>query len=94
MIAPSGLAEAVAEIMEVAKAFQEVVGLDQCRVRKSGLVRFVDIHGIVDGVLSVSEGHRISHEVKAVLLMSGLGIREVAIHVEPSRSIGAGTANP
>lgn len=58
MIAPSGAAEAVAEIMEIAKAFPEVVGSDQCGVRKSGLVRFVDIHGIVDGDLSVSEAHR------------------------------------
>ena len=94
MIAPSGSAEAVAEIMEIAKAVPEVVGLDQCRVRKSGLVRFVEIRGIVDGELSVSEGHRISHEVKDALLMSGLGIRDVAVQIQPSRQAGAGTANP
>lgn len=77
-------AEAVAEIMEIAKAVPEVVGLDKCRVRRSGLVMFVDIHVIVDGKLSVSEGHRISHAVKDALLMSGLGIRDVAVHVEPT----------
>ncbi len=77
--------EAVAEIMEIAKAVPEVVGLDKCRVRKSGLAMFVDIQVIVDGALSVREGHRISHEVKDALLKSGVGIRDVAVHVEPTK---------
>ncbi len=75
----------VAKIMEIAKAVPEVIDLDKCRVRKSGLVLFVDIHVIVDGSLSVNEGHRIAHEVKDALLASGFGIRDVAVHIEPTK---------
>lgn len=86
--------ESVAEIMGIARAVPEVVGLDKCRVRKSGLAVFVDIHVIVDGALSVAEGHRISHAVKDALLTNGLGIRDVAVHVEPAKPAGAESRSP
>ncbi|MEC5128015.1 cation diffusion facilitator family transporter [Verrucomicrobiales bacterium BCK34] len=77
--------ETVGRIVKIARSVPEVLGLDKCRLRTSGLVMFVDIHVIVDGSLSVSEGHRIAHEVKDALLASGLGIRDVAVHIEPGK---------
>jgi len=58
--------------------------IGKCRVRKSGLVFFVEIHVIVDGDMPVRKGHDIAHCVKDVLLESNLGIQDVTVHIEPS----------
>lgn len=75
--------EAVAKIMEIAAAVPEVLDLDKCRVRSSGLVTFVDLHVVVDGNLSVNDGHRIAHDVKDALISAKMAIRDVTVHVEP-----------
>jgi cation diffusion facilitator family transporter len=58
--------------------------IEKCRVRKSGLVFFVEIHIVVDGDLPVRKGHDIAHHVEDVLLGSNLGIQDVTVHIEPS----------
>ncbi len=68
---------------EAAEAVPGVLGLDESRVRKMGLEYFMDLHLIVDGNISVHEGHRIAHEVKdAIRRQNGL-ITDVLVHVEP-----------
>lgn len=76
--------EVVDKIMKTAKSVSEVADLDKCRVRRSGLVLFVDIHVIVDGERTVRDGHRISHEVKDALMEGGFGIQDVTVHIEPT----------
>jgi divalent metal cation (Fe/Co/Zn/Cd) transporter len=51
-------------------------------VRKMGLEFYVDLHVIVDGDISVREGHRIAHEVKDTVLSAYPRISEVLVHVE------------
>lgn len=75
--------EAVDRIKAVAQSVPEVLELDKCRVRTSGLAMFVDLHVVVDGTLSVNDGHRIAHEVKDALLAAKMGIRDVTVHIEP-----------
>lgn len=75
--------ELVAEVRRVAASVPDVVGLDMCRVRTSGLIRFIDLHVIVDGNATVARGHEISHRVKDALLAADLGIRDATIHIEP-----------
>ena len=58
--------------------------VEKCRVRKSGVGYFVELHVEVNGNISVREGHEISHQVKDVLLRANLGIIDVVIHIEPS----------
>jgi cation diffusion facilitator family transporter len=70
-------------IREVAAAVQGVRGVEKCRVRRSGLVRFVDIHIEVNGDLTVREGHAIGHAVKSALISADPRIADVSIHVEP-----------
>jgi len=48
-----------------------------------GFDYFVEIHVEVDGKLSVEEGHRKVHEVKDVVLKSGLRVANVLVHLEP-----------
>lgn len=61
-----------------------VRAIDKCRVRKSGLGYFVEIHVVVNGDMSVRDGHSLGHHVKDVLLASSLGILDVTVHVEPA----------
>jgi len=88
---------AIAEIMDAAppheieqqvrtssKNVQGVVNIEKCRIRKSGLGFFVDIHVEVNANISVKQGHAIAHDVKDTLLNSPLGIKDVLVHIEPA----------
>ncbi len=72
------------DIRQIAMSVKGVAGLDKCYVRKMGFDYYVDLHVIVDGDLSVRQGHRIAHEVKDVLRTANPKIAEVLIHVEPT----------
>jgi len=76
--------ELVRRIREVALAAAEVRDVETLWVRKSGLEYFADIHVEVDGALTVAEGHRIGHDVKARLLAEFPALRDVLIHLEPA----------
>jgi cation diffusion facilitator family transporter len=70
-------------IREAGSEVEDVLAIEKCRVRKSGLMHFVDIHVVVDGEVSVSRGHEIAHDVKDTLLNGDLKILDVAVHIEP-----------
>ncbi len=76
-------ADIVSRVRAVAAAVPGVVAIEKCRIRKSGLELAMDIHVIVDGDISVREGHAIAHAVKDRLLSSGHRIVDVTVHVEP-----------
>jgi cation diffusion facilitator family transporter len=73
------------KVRELALGVPGVVDTDKCFVRKMGLDFVVDLQVRVDGRITVTAGHEISHRVKDKLLASGLGISAVNIHVEPNR---------
>jgi divalent metal cation (Fe/Co/Zn/Cd) transporter len=52
-------------------------------MRKSGLGLWMDIQLLVDGNLSVREGHRIAHAVSDELKNCDIPIQDVVVHVEP-----------
>ncbi len=70
-------------VRTVALSVDGVLGLDKCYVRKMGLDFFVDMHIVVNGSLSVREGHLISHHVKDAICASNPRIVDVLIHIEP-----------
>jgi cation diffusion facilitator family transporter len=76
--------EIAAGIRKIAGSVAGVAEIDKCRVRKSGIGYFVELHVVVDGNLPVRVGHTIAHQVKDSLLAGGLGILDAAIHVEPT----------
>jgi divalent metal cation (Fe/Co/Zn/Cd) transporter len=78
------------QIRSISAATPGVHSIDMCRVRKSGLVLFVEIHVVVDGDVSVRRGHEIAHEVKDALLASTAGIEDVTVHIEPPDVTGGG----
>ena len=83
--APS--ADIVKEVKELASQVPGVKGLEKCFVRKMGFELFVDLHVLVDGDLSVREGHDIAHAVKSDILRAKPRIYDVLIHIEPVDAI-------
>jgi cation diffusion facilitator family transporter len=79
--APKGIRK---RIRTIAGQVEDVAGVDELRVRKSGLVYFVDIHVEVNGNMTVRRGHEIGHDVKSALMGSELPILDVLVHVEPA----------
>ena len=73
----------VQEVKTLAAQVAGVQGLEKCFVRKMGFELFVDLHVLVDGDLSVRQGHDIAHDVKDVILRSNPRIYDVLIHIEP-----------
>ncbi len=76
--------ESELQVREIAGAVAGAVRIEKCRLRKSGLGMFVEIHVEVDSSISVQRGHEIGHRVKDALMKSGMGIMDVAVHIEPS----------
>lgn len=75
----------VENIRDIARHVEGVAGIDMCRVRKTGLAMWVDIHVEVPGDMSVRDGHTISHRVKDALLTSNHNIMDVVVHIEPAK---------
>lgn len=75
--------EQEAKIRAVAKSVDGVIDIEKCWIRKSGLHNLIDIHVVVNGDLSVREGHTIAHRVKDALLESEHRTANVLVHIEP-----------
>lgn len=71
------------KIRKIAKEIEGVLEIEKCRIRKSGLHRFIDIHVEVDRNLPVWQGHEIAHRVKDALISSDCGVIDVLVHIEP-----------
>jgi cation diffusion facilitator family transporter len=71
-------------IRQTAQQVKGVIGLEKCRIRKMGLVYYVDLHVTVEGHIAVREGHEIAREVKARILAAHANIADVLVHIEPS----------
>jgi cation diffusion facilitator family transporter len=63
-----------------------VRGVEKLRIRKAGLEYLVDIHVEVDPEQTVREGHDIAHAVKDRVITRVDPIRDVLVHIEPSRA--------
>ena len=57
--------------------------IEKLRIRKSGLTLLMDIHVVVDGNLSVRDGHLIAHSVNDALMDCELPVEDVVVHIEP-----------
>jgi cation diffusion facilitator family transporter len=74
------------DIREIARRVDGVAGIDMCRVRKSGLGLWVDIHVEVHGDITVRDGHEIAHRVKDALVASKHSVMDAVVHIEPMDS--------
>jgi cation diffusion facilitator family transporter len=70
-------------IYETSRSCPGVQGIDKVWVRKLGMRLMVDLHVEVAPDISVLDGHRLAHEVKAKLQAELPQVRDVMVHVEP-----------
>ncbi len=80
--------EFIDQVRELAMSVKGVVALDKCRIRKSGMAYFVELHVEVDGDATVRAGHEIGGKVRSVLRNSPLRIADAFIHIEPASETG------
>ena len=76
--------ELIYEIRTASKEVNGVIDIEKCWARKNGMTYVVDLHLEIDGNLSVTEGHGISHDLKDHLMKTFPYITEVLIHIEPA----------
>lgn len=74
----------IIEIREKSIGVQGVLGTEKCFVRKAGMFYHVDLHAIVNGKISVKEGHNIAHKLKDYLKNEIPNLGHVLIHIEPN----------
>jgi cation diffusion facilitator family transporter len=74
----------VDEIRVLAATVEGVMEVEKCFVRKSGFEYFVDIHIVVNGDLTVREGHKIGHDVKDYVMLHKPLVYNVLTHIEPN----------
>ncbi|MEY3499471.1 MAG: hypothetical protein RL308_1140 [Bacteroidota bacterium] len=74
----------VVEIRTVSLQVVGIIDTEKCFIRKSGMKYHVDLHAIVDGGISVKEGHDIAHLLKDTLREKIFELGHVLIHIEPS----------
>jgi cation diffusion facilitator family transporter len=73
-----------AKIRKIAVSVDGVIATEKCFIRKSGMKFHVDLHAVVDGTISVKEGHDISHLLKDTLRENIIELGNVLIHIEPN----------
>jgi cation diffusion facilitator family transporter len=71
------------QVRELALQVPGVKAIEKCRIRKSGLRYFIEIHVEVDGQATVHEGHMIGGKVRRALRESPLKIADAFVHIEP-----------
>ena len=76
--------ELVTRIRDFSVQVPGVLGTEKCHIRKSGMKFHVDLHVIVNGHMTVLEGHAIVHRLKDHLLMELPVLADVLIHIEPA----------
>lgn len=76
----------VDEIRKISHQVEGIVDTEKCFIRKAGMKYHVDLHAVVDGKISVKEGHDLSHKLKDTLRDEIPELGHVLIHIEPSRS--------
>jgi cation diffusion facilitator family transporter len=75
--------EDVRVIAALAESVKGVSSIHRLRTRRLGAGWFVDLHALVDGALSVREGHDIATHIQHLLLKEGPTVVDVTVHIEP-----------
>ncbi|MDY0089043.1 MAG: cation diffusion facilitator family transporter [Flavobacteriaceae bacterium] len=73
----------IVKIRQKSKKVEGVIDTEKCYVRKSGMHYHVDLHIVVNGAISVREGHDISHRLQDYLRSKIKNLGQILIHVEP-----------
>ncbi|MBF0452238.1 MAG: cation transporter [Candidatus Magnetomorum sp.] len=81
--APLELCEKIKIIALTNKAVQQVHAI---RTRYVGSSLQVDLHAVVDGSMTVYEGHQVAEDIEKRILDNGPDVVDVVVHIEPEDS--------
>jgi len=73
----------VDDIRKVSLTVDGILGTEKCYVRKAGMKYLVELHAIVDGKITVNEGHYLAHQLQDKIQVEIPEISHITIHVEP-----------
>jgi cation diffusion facilitator family transporter len=76
-------------VIGMARGVPDVSSVEKCRVRKSGVDYFVELHLCVPADMTVGEGHALGHRVKDAVMAARDSVRDVVVHLEPAEPSGA-----
>lgn len=79
-------------VLEAAASVSGIADVEKCRIRKSGIDYFVEIHIHVPADMPVCEGHALSHRVKDTVMAARASVRDVIVHIEPAARTGVPAA--
>ncbi|MBG6110709.1 cation diffusion facilitator family transporter [Flavobacterium sp. CG_23.5] len=74
----------IEKIRQVSLQVEGIIDTEKCFIRKAGMQYHVDLHAIVNGNITVKEGHDLAHQLKDTLREKLPELGHVLIHVEPS----------
>jgi len=77
--------EVIDRIRAIAEAVSGVARVEKCLVRQMGYQYFVDMHVEVDAQMTVLRSHEIAHLVKDNVRSQVPRVRDVLVHIEPSK---------
>jgi len=77
--------ELIESIRLIAINVDGILGTEKCYIRKTGMQYHVDLHAIVDGQISVEQGHYLAHKLKDQLKETIPNLGEILIHIEPGK---------
>jgi cation diffusion facilitator family transporter len=72
-------------IQAIAERHSKVARVEKCLIRKMGNEYQVDMHIEVDPQMTVRDAHSVAHEVKDTVRREVPEVRDVLIHIEPTR---------
>jgi cation diffusion facilitator family transporter len=75
------------EIRKVSKTVPGIIDTEKCFIRKAGMKYHVDLHAVVNGELSVKEGHELAHNLQDALKRDLPELGHILIHIEPYEAI-------
>ncbi len=73
----------VENVKDVASGVTSVIDVEKCRIRKSGIAYFVELHVQVASYMAVQDGHTVGHQVKSEVMKAYPRIADVTVHLEP-----------
>lgn len=76
--------ETCEQIKEIALFHPDVRQVHHIRTRFTGNSLHVDLHMVVDGSMTVYDGHLVSEEVKNLIMAHGPDVIDVVVHIEPT----------
>ncbi len=79
------------KVKAIAERVPGILGLDKCSIRKMGFSFYVDLHIVVNGEMTVRDGHLVSHKVEDEIRRALPQVAEVLVHVEPEEELARRT---